>query len=75
MMAELARAGSYVGAYGWSAGLSIGLPPVMVFGDERIKQKVKQEKKKGEERSRERRRGRRWRKGGRLWRGRGNRRR
>lgn len=37
---ELCRTGSYVSANGWSAGLSIGLPPVLFFGSKELKDKV-----------------------------------
>jgi alkylation response protein AidB-like acyl-CoA dehydrogenase len=36
---EVARTGSYVCAYAWNAGLSIGLPPVLVFGTKAQKDK------------------------------------
>lgn len=40
LMEELGRTGSYVSGYGWSAGLSIGLPPVLIFGSKQLKEKV-----------------------------------
>eukprot|EP01126_Amoeba_proteus_P021520 TRINITY_DN2187_c0_g1_i1.p1 TRINITY_DN2187_c0_g1~~TRINITY_DN2187_c0_g1_i1.p1 ORF type:complete len:546 (-),score=99.66 TRINITY_DN2187_c0_g1_i1:146-1783(-) len=37
---ELCRTGGYVAACGWYAGLSIGLPPVLYFGSQELKDRI-----------------------------------
>eukprot|EP01125_Pyxidicula_operculata_P013465 TRINITY_DN446_c0_g2_i6.p1 TRINITY_DN446_c0_g2~~TRINITY_DN446_c0_g2_i6.p1 ORF type:complete len:529 (+),score=122.42 TRINITY_DN446_c0_g2_i6:1-1587(+) len=40
LLDELCRTGSYAASIGWHAGLDIGLPPVIVFGSEQLKDKI-----------------------------------